>query len=90
MLLNWKDVDRLPEVAATVNEPPMDPAVSVGVVAIPDELVKTVTDELPVNVPVAPLVGAVNVTLAKSIGLPYASVSLTDNLVPYEPPTLSL
>jgi len=55
-------------------------AVKVGEAAIPEELVDTVTEvPPPAKVPLAPLDGAVNVTIAPLTGFPPESLTVATN-----------
>ena len=59
----------------TVKLPALPFAVNAGAVAIPDALLVTVA--VPLNVPLAPIVGAANVTETPETGLPKLSLNLT-------------
>lgn len=64
-------------VAFTTNEPAVLSAVKVGEVAMPEASVDTVTEAPPpAKLPLAPLAGAVNVTLAPLTGLPPESFTV--------------
>jgi hypothetical protein len=66
-------------------------AVKVGEVATPEALVCTVaTVPLPAKVPLAPVAGAVNVTLTPEIGLLFASVTVATNALRKAWPTCAL
>src|SRR6266545_226897 len=84
---NVAGVDTPAVVAATWYEPVVLVAVKVGAVAMPfAPVVASAVAPVPANVPLAPLVGAANVTLTPLTGLPPASVasaaSATGNAVP--------
>ena len=61
--------------AVTLKLPAVVLAVNAGAVAIPDAFVVIVAD--PLNVPLAPVTGAVNVTITPLTGLPKESVTTT-------------
>ena len=76
MLVNEKVAGVSPATAAvTEYEPAMLFAVGRGDVAIPDELVTAVTEALPLKVSLAPLEGAVNVTVTPETGVDEASIT---------------
>ena len=74
--------------AVTVSLPAVEFAVKVGAVATPLLFVTTVAD--PLNVPLAPLPGAANVTDAPAIGLLNESLTSALSAVPKAVPTMAL
>src|SRR5258705_6904583 len=69
-------------VADTVYDPAVAPAANVGAVATPSTPDVALADTLPpLKVPVAPLAGAVNVTLTPATGWPPESVTFPARLV---------
>jgi hypothetical protein len=65
-------------------------AVNAGAVAIPLAFVVAVAAATPLNVPLAPLAGAVNVTVAPLTGLPPASITVACSAVPNAVLTVAL
>jgi hypothetical protein len=72
----------VPTFALTVYPPVVPLAVNTGAVATPEALVVTIAVlDPPANVPLAPLAGAVKVTVAPETAFPNASVTVAARLV---------